>query len=439
MNYAKNISVRLICALTFFILTTLYFFQCDKNAEKFTLGEDYVDSQTSLNLIDTFSVNLSTLLLDSVVTSGTEALLVGNYRDNVCGYIRSSGYFQIGIPSSFDADTIQDDTYDSLCLTMKYSGYVLGDTTIPQKFYLHQLSENIETEDNFRLTSKTSFDYYSEPIGTITFRPDENKDSISLRINDDIGLDLFTKIKNNSDIVTDTENFLDYFHGLVVIADESNQNCILGFDATAATLKMVLYTTGYGEELESNQYIFGMETTAKQFNNISHDFSGTPLSQLSDQKKNLSAAESGGQCYLHGGIGLGIKIEFPSLPEILLQEVGIIQKAKLIISPLPGSNNDFDLPTYLSIYESTEDNYILYDEEVVASAEPVIDDLYHEETAYTFDITNFITEQFYNSYFDPDKNLLLSLPTAYLNSTFNRMITDVPAQSAKLKLYYVSY
>ena len=106
-------------SVSIIFIFSLFFNACQKNPAEFTLGEEFIESQTELALIDTFSVSLSTVILDTVVTSGTGNLLIGNYRDEVFGKITSHGYFQIGIPSAMSVEN--DDVYDSLKLIIKYN------------------------------------------------------------------------------------------------------------------------------------------------------------------------------------------------------------------------------------------------------------------------------------------------------------------------------
>ena len=112
MNANNRLAINLPIKLSVLIIfiSCLFFKACDKNPAKFTLGEEYIESQTDLTLIDTFSVSLSTVILDTVITSGTGSMLIGSYRDDIFGKITSHSYFQIGIPDSFDVE--DDDIYD---------------------------------------------------------------------------------------------------------------------------------------------------------------------------------------------------------------------------------------------------------------------------------------------------------------------------------------
>ena len=109
------------------LLTGIFFNACQNNPEKFTLGEEYVESQTNISLVDTFSVSLSTVILDDMPTSATETILVGHYRDDTFGEINSHSYMQFDIPVSVNLQT--DENYDSLNLVLKYNTYSFGDTT----------------------------------------------------------------------------------------------------------------------------------------------------------------------------------------------------------------------------------------------------------------------------------------------------------------------
>ncbi len=429
-----SFQIKLFLSIIF--ISAIFMNTCNKDPGKFTLGEEFIESQTDLNAIDTFSVSFSTVILDTVATSGTGSLLIGNYRDDIFGKITSHGYFQIGIPESFDVE--EDDVYDSLRMVIKYNNYFFGDTTQSQKISIHQLTENIELDDDNVITSETSFSYDPDPIGSIVYTPRPNNpvDSLIIQISDVIGLDLFSKLKDNSEILTDDETFINYFHGLVLVADEGYEGSIIGFNASQSDAKLVLYTRRSAElTAERINYEFGLASTSKQFNHIIHDFTSTQLSLLIDQRNKLSSIETDGLSFVQGGIGVIVKINFPSLGEILLFDKGTILKAQLSISPLP-NNNGFDLPSILYLYESDKLNRMI---STVTSSTLTVDELYNEETAYSFDITEYLSDELADSYVDPEEGLLITLSPNDLKTTFGRLIVDAQNQNSELKIYYLSY
>ena len=430
---------NLIIVVKQLILTILFFpivFNgCEENPEDFTLGKEYIESQTHLNLIDTFSVNLSTVILDTVETSGTGSMLIGNFNDNIFGKITSNTYFQVGIPENIYVE--KDDIYDSLVLVIKYNKYSFGDTSKVQKISVHQLNEKIEINENNAITGGTTFNYNPDPAGTIIYTPKPNNltDSLTIKINDGIGIDLFSKIKDNSEILTDNESFINYFKGLVLVSDNSYEGSIIGFKTSDT--KLILYTSREADlSTEDIDYEFGLEDSTKQFNNIVHDFTSTQLNNLTKQRYKLPNSETNGAAFLQGGIGLAIRVDFPSLQELLLYNRGVVMKAQISISPLNGTYNEYNLPDNLYIYSADKLNRPITP---LSSSTLNIDEIYHENTYYLFDITSYLNNALSVSYIDPADGLLITLPPNDLNTKFYRLIADENSKNTKLKIYYLSY
>jgi len=438
--FRKKLFIKISGLLLFIPIWGLFINGCKESSEEFILGEEYIESQTNLTLIDTFSVNLSTVILDDVVTSGTETLLIGSFSDDILGKITSHSYFQIGIPDSLDYyDTENDDVYDSLSLMLLYNKYSWGDTTKRQEISVHQLSEKIELNENNYLTSNTSFNYNPDPIGLIDYYPQPNStmDTLFIKIDDAIGNGLFSLLKEDSDILSSDENFINYFPGLVLLANEMYKGSIVGFNATSDDLKLILYTHRSVLNTGKINYGFSMENSEKQFNNIIHDFASTQLNPLTSQRDKLPNSQTDGLSFLQGGTGLVIRADFPSLQNLLLLDRGLVTKAELLISPLKNSYNNQTLPADLYVYESDKINRI-----ITTGGNPSVrslDELYQENTSYSFDITEYLTDELSDSYIDPEKGLLITLSQTNESSSFYRLIVDASRQKTKLKIYYLYY
>ena len=63
------------------------------------------------------------------------------------------------------------------------------------------------------------------------------------------------------------------------------------------------------------------------------------------QKDELSGDQIGGLAFLQGGIGLTLKVTFPTLSELLLFDRGTIMNASFSLSLLNNSFTQEDLPT----------------------------------------------------------------------------------------------
>ena len=438
--FRKKLFIKISDLLLFIPIWGLFINGCKESSDEFILGEEYIESQTNLTLIDTFSVNLSTVILDDVVTSGTETLLIGSFSDDILGKITSHSYFQIGIPDSLDYyDTENDDVYDSLSLMLLYNKYFWGDTTKRQEISVYQLSEKIELNENNYLTSNTSFNYNPDPIGLIDFYPQPNStmDTLFIKIDDAIGNGLFSLLKEDSDILSSDENFINYFPGFVLLANEMYKGSIVGFNATSDDLKLILYTHRSDLNTGKINYGFSMENSEKQFNNIIHDFASTQLNPLTSQRDKLPNSQTGGLSFLQGGTGLVIRADFPSLQNLLLLDRGLVTKAELLITPLKNSYNNQTLPADLYVYESDKINRI-----IATGGNPSVrylDELYKENTSYSFDITEYLTDELSDSYIDPEKGLLITLSQTNESSSFYRLIVDASRQKTKLKIYYLYY
>lgn len=407
---------------------------CNENPSQFTLGEEFIDSQTNLTVVDTFAVSFSTMILDTVKTSSTGTILVGNYTNENFGRISSQGYFQIGAC----ADEILDaEIYDSVEVVVTYSGYYIGDTTRTQEFLAHRLTERISSSDDY-FTNRSAFAYEPTPLGSAVFTPAlKSSDTLAIRINDELGLDLFEKMDGRSEIVTESENFINYFNGLVLIPGENSDGLILGFDADSSSAKIVVHSHTTSLTTTEYKHEFPLENSNHQFNHISHDFTATGLSSLAQQRVKLSSTEAAGLSYIMGGVGLVTRIDFPSLPEILLFERGIFPKVELEIATTNKYNSD--PPTDLILYATDKLNNLLSEYGSLASTTETTNELFEEETIYTFDLTSYLETEMADSYVDPQAGLLLMIPSSDLRSTFDHLIIDEQNVNTKLKIYYLSY
>ena len=133
--YMKSI----ILLFSFFI--SLSFFACVDDSS--SIGAKWVQSSFLNEQMDTCTVLLSTVLSDSIATSGDTVCQIGYRDDNLWGKITASFYAEYEVPSySFD-ENIQYE-FDSITIRLYSSGNYLGDTLKTQRIHLHELTKNIE-------------------------------------------------------------------------------------------------------------------------------------------------------------------------------------------------------------------------------------------------------------------------------------------------------
>jgi len=113
------------------------------------------------------------------------------------------------------------------------------------------------------------------------------------------------------------------------------------------------------------------------------------------------------------------------------------------VEPAKYSYDIFKLPEKLYIYDTDKENRInsvLTDDEsnaLVAHFE--LDEIFGEETSYTYDITNFINDELSDAYFDYDHGLLLGLEQEEFRSSLDRLLIEGKDPPLKLLLYYLTY
>jgi hypothetical protein len=414
---------------------------CTKMSE-FTIGKDFFDSQTRLEVIDTFRVDLSTILLDSMRTSNTGKILAGNYKDDIFGSITCESYFDLKYETFSEIE--EKAIFDSSVFILPYTGYSYGDTTSLMSLSIHQLTENITLfEDNY-LYNNSSFSYSPEAVGTISFYPEPNSadTSISIHINT-LGEEIFNKIKNKDENVSSEEWFKDYLKGFILTPGTAENNAVIGFDAGQGKISLKIYYHVDNLEPELKEISIVMGESNHQFNCIRYDLSNTLLSSIKMKKNEMPSSETDYKGYMQGMIGLLPKIQFPTLDDILEQERWKILKVELVIEPAKGSYDLFKLPEKLILYDTDKENRInsvLTDDEnksLTASFE--FDKLYDKDTRYTYDITSFINNELSGKDFDYEHGLLIGLEQDEFKSSLDRLLIEGKKPPVKLKLYYLSY
>lgn len=413
------------------------------NVNEFSLGSDFVESQTNMILTDTFRVDLSTVVMDSLSTSATKVALAGDYKDNECGKISCSGYFEVGLPTY--PDISEKAEFDSCTFFLSYSRYFFGDTTALMSLSLHQLTENISLNSNGSLNNVSKFKYANEPILTRLFHPNPTSaDSIIRFPAYEFGKNLFTLFKNKDVNISNSALFLDYIKGFVLTSGNDKNNVVLGFVADSAHTYFTIYYHVTEETVIKHVIKVKLSGETRQFNNIQHNFANSSLAAIDTAANHrLTSSQTDNRSFMQAGIGLFPKIQFPTLQDIFQKNRWKILKAELVIVPVKGSYDHFSLPEDLYLYDTDKHNsnngYIkdLYGNEVKGTF--VLDKLYNENTSYTFDITYFMVKELADYYFDYDHGILLGVVQNKLYSTIDRLEVENKTPRVKLKLYYVTY
>lgn len=360
-------------------------------------GESSEDGLTTIALIDTISVNLSSVIQDSFETTGASSFLVGKYSDPYLGIVSTKGFFQMTSPTLVPTIPLTA-VFDSLSFIIYPNNYYYGDTSRPQTFYLYELAQDITFSYNNQLFNTSNVPIKPVALGsrTVWIRP-ASGDSITIRLNDAKGAELFSKLKQASTDVSTSENFVNYFKGISLTNGDNDTTAVYGFKGTMIMRLYYHNTIPYAD----NQFVdFTLLTNNYSFNQIIANRAGTGLNPSLHGVTEISSSATNNHSFMQAGTGLYLKMTFPSLRSILnAGKIIKILKAELILQPARGSfdENKYKLPPLLHLAATDETN--LVGAEVLDStggavqhASPVIDQLYGQYNYYRFDVTTYMSQ-----------------------------------------------
>ncbi|KFF06795.1 DUF4270 family protein [Flavobacterium reichenbachii] len=435
------------------LLFAITLFSCgtDTDAGEFVVGSDYLAANNKVVLIDTVTVDMSTINFDSLATSSQGRILIGNYNDPIFGKVKSNSYFQLST-STYALYTTGSDTqavnyvFDSISMILKYDNYYYGDTTAVQKFDIHRLTQKVKpntNDDSFYNNSALA--YSEESLGSISFKPRPiQKDSINIRMNDAFGTALFQKLKSRE--LTDFDSFTEYLKGLVLVPNTTNSSSVIGF--STATSKVRLYYSKYQADTDEISYYidFTILDTSKQFNAISLDKTGTLLQNLPISSSKLVSSATSNQGFIQSGTGVACRIDFPNIKQLkYIADNGAIVDAELILKPVNNSYSaQYPLADSLAIYVG--DNLNRISTSLANSAGTAVygilnkkSDEFNENIGYSMHIGNFLQKEMLKQT-DARSSLIFTLPG--ISKTVNRIVLGDQKHlnnKIQLKIYYISY
>ncbi len=326
----------------------------DGGVPRLEVGQDFTDSNVRIISIDTFTVELSTFKFDSINSSSSNRLLLGQYNDEYFGRVRSSNYFEL---TALNYSLPEDAELDSIALILGYDRYFYSDTTKVARMNVHVLTDEVNPEDDiFYNTSILPFE--ATPITTRNYLPEPfDEDSLHISLPLDFGQTIFDLISDGD--INDDEELRRKFKGFTLQPGEDDDASIIGFSKNSENTYLRFFYTVPGEFGDDEEifdlFIDPATIIPNSFNNITSDVAGTFLEPLIDQEINLLSKDSEDRSYIQGGIGYATRIQFPSIRKIYdIPGTGTILNATLQIKPPPQVFSDV-LPIRDSLFVDIAD------------------------------------------------------------------------------------
>lgn len=443
----------------FLVITTWCLIGCEETES--TIGFSAGENAIQTVMVDTFTVRLSTVLLDSIYSSGTNRALVGNVSDPALGKTFASSYFQIA-PTYSSWIIAADAVYDSINLVLHPDAYYYGDTTKNQKIIVHQITQDLiaRTLDTRLFNDIPASYFYRDQsfyntsttktsdvvLGSLQYDPRPNSsDSLYIHLPNDLGKKWFELARINDQQITDEANFISEFKGIKLSGEESGS--IIGFDVSKIKIRVYYHEATNSEYLSNLSFDLPVYSTSYQYNEIKKDFSGTTLASL-ERGKSISSKLTNEESYIQGGAGLIAKIEFPYLK--LLNEVSdnvSVLQSLLVVNAVQEYPQSWALPSQLVLYYTNDlnipTNIVASQSDATAanSADLSADTEFNSYSRYTFSINTYVTALVKGVSTYP-KQLFIGLNAADFPSKVTRLrigSKDNPEFKIKFQIYYSRY
>lgn len=382
----------------FFLLSALLFLHlysctdCDD-----TLGSSLVESSFRNISTDTCTIKISTIYVDSVMTTGDSICQIGYYSDSVRGKIASSYLAEFKL-NQITPDDDHTYVFDSITITFSHCGNYWGDTLSMQNISIHPIKSEIILPDDNTLYNTSAVDI--DPVRLCRYqlapRP-QSRQEIEIRLPDSFGKKLLEDMIAEKQAFDSQEKFKAYFPGLALIPDDTG-NCITGFAVNDSSMYITLYYQDIYTERTEKELVFTVNKECA-YTRVEHDRLGTPFEILQGGNNNAVPSEELNNCaYMMGLAGLYNQIEIPYLHELRGSgDIISVESATLYLYPKANSYLNNQLPEELRLYVANDNNVLedqVYEDSgtTVQTGNLTVDSIYNRDTYYSFNITSFLRE-----------------------------------------------
>lgn len=296
------------------------------------VGDVPAAAVTGTVYVDTLTVRMATVLVDSVPTSTSNYLLVGQYQDARLGTITARSYLRLGLPAGFQPEAGAQ--FDSLVLVLPTDAYRYGDTTQVQHLQVHRLTEALRPATTYYAFSSRA--YAAAPLASRAFRARPNLPGLRLRLADALGQELLQAGLSRQ--LSSTDELTERLPGLVLTPAAPDNGALLRLAATSENLVMQLFYHYPDTPDESHAFDFTAVAGSRHFYQVQADRRSTLLSSLTATRQAISSTRTAAETYIEGALGLQTKLEIPYLLD--LNELGgtwVMNAATLRLETVAGT------------------------------------------------------------------------------------------------------
>jgi hypothetical protein len=357
--------------------------------------------------VDTFTVLVSTVTDDSVMTSGLTSYLFGEMNDPEFGPTRSELFTQFRLPST-NVSFPNSPQIDSIVLNLAYAGSYgsVDKFNGYQHLGVYRILDDLSDDSTYY--SNVNRTIGTEALAQIGFRPDlissvvAGDDTLapSLRIRLDPAFG--QEILNTSSItLADNDAFVSAFKGLAIVPENPGlapgQGAILYFNMVSSITRVELYYT----DTAPQRFILPINALSPTHTRFSHQHPVAITSILG----NTEAGKE--KLYIQSMAGLKLKVEIPHL--LKLKELGTvaINRAEIVVPLADSDISTYGPPLALKAtgIDSANSSVFLIDEFEIAGHyggeyRPTYKD-------YVFNVARHIQDVINNAATEPDRGMYI--------------------------------
>lgn len=311
------------------------------------------DENISGHYVDSFSIYMSTLIIDSTSTYKLSQCLFGNYWDEQFGQIFAETYVQPRVTVSsltFGADPAKL-SLDSVVLTLDLTGFY-GRYDDPLPLHIYEITEAFATDSSLysrsKLAADTTYDLASGYKVDFSGQPGFF-DVINIRLDDSLGRKLL--FANPSDLASN-DVFTTYFKGLLIRSETASLSTsrepggVFYFDPRSEKSTLTLH---YKDSTAVKKHAFAINANSERFHNITRgDYTGLLL----DQAVQDNGSPTAPYACIEAGSLVNLYVRIPSIATLA---PAIINRATLVLKVDPsfmGSIDRFSAPSELFMFVS---------------------------------------------------------------------------------------
>lgn len=450
MNDTIKKPIRNTIIITTILVALFFVTSCSKVNVQFQ--ESFLNEDPDIVFLETTDITIGTHKTDSFVTSGANILAAGYHYDTDFGSIIASAYMQLSIPAS-NTIASQNVIYDSVTLELPLKPSYYGDTTQPANYTVKTVIEKLVDKDgnNTSFYNTAKYATASQILGSkqIMLRP--NKDTVlSIKLSDQLGRDLFDKLKNQDQVITTETNFINYLNGIKIETDTTNTRVISYFmQDDSHPIALRVHFRKINTQLEDSYIDFTMNTTT-HFSNITGGLKNNNLGNFTNARNPyLESTSTDNKAFLNPMLGYKPRVAFNNIFSLLNNSTG--QKTKLLKALLIIRPNISTTASYYTFPDSirlqvTNEYYdalgMLVDNNGTAlNGNLVIDYLNKANTHYEYDVTSFLTSYIEEGKFSTDAILIESMSGYTAGGKDRLVVADNKNASPgiQLQLYTLIY